>query len=192
DMRAPLLKVQDELAELIRLDEEVKSIVRGNAQKTLEEAQEQAKEINPSNQEALREAAQKVLGAKRVLEENAPGTESLSMTSDDTTDEKLAEKMHNQGGRQILLSAEGKVFRIMAGLYSGGTPNFDIYLRAHAGDTLTVGRKGGGEFTIERPVLNISLMFQPAILAEMGRTAALRDLGLIARFFLDVPEPMAG
>src|SRR5690606_5061108 len=71
-------------------------------------------------------------------------------------------------------------------------PNFDIYLRAHAGDTLTVGRKGGGEFTIERPVLNISLMFQPAILAEMGRTAALRDLGLIARFFLDVPEPMAG
>lgn len=49
--------------------------------------------------------------------------------------------MDAQGGCITVSSAEGGVFDSMAGRYEKGA-NFDIYLKGHSGDPITVDRIG--------------------------------------------------
>jgi hypothetical protein len=58
----------------------------------------------------------------------------------DVTPEKLAVMMAEQGERIALLSDEGGVFDLLAGLYSKGIPNLDLFLQAHSGSGVRVDR----------------------------------------------------
>lgn len=52
--------------------------------------------------------------------------------TDDITPERLATLMAENYERMGILSAEGGVFGIMAGRYSNGSPNLNIFLKSHA------------------------------------------------------------
>lgn len=71
------------------------------------------------------------------------------LLADDATPEVIASLLAEQGGRLSVMSAEGGIFDIIAGRYSG-TPNLDVFLRGQAGDRLRVDRRGREEF-IESP-----------------------------------------
>ena len=69
---------------------------------------------------------------------------------DDATPEKLVDLMEQQDGCITVVSAEGGVFDMMAGRYDK-TTNIDVYLKAHAGDPLTVDRIGRPPTTSPTP-----------------------------------------
>ena len=80
---------------------------------------------------------------KEISEElrNLPQMYSRQLTADDITPEAVASRLHQQGGRLAIVSAEGGIFEQIAGRYSkSGMPNLDVFLKGHAGDDIRVDR----------------------------------------------------
>jgi hypothetical protein len=114
---------------------------------------------------------------------------------DDITPERLAAMLAEQGGRIAMFSTEGGIFAIMAGRYSQSKePNFEIFLKGHAGDPLAVDRVAGRQDRIASPALSVALTVQPAVLRGLafGRQRQFRDRGLLARFLYSLPVSLLG
>ncbi|QGV82572.1 YfjI family protein [Streptomyces ficellus] len=112
------------------------------------------------------------------------------LLADDATPEVIASLLAEQGGRLSVMSAEGGIFDIIAGRYSG-TPNLDVFLRGQAGDRLRVDRRGREEF-IEAPALTMGLTVQPGVLEDIGRIKGADERGLLARFLYSLPKSLVG
>lgn len=110
---------------------------------------------------------------------------------DDVTPEALSTLLHEQGGRMAALSAEGDIFAIMAGRYTSGGPNFGVFLKAHAGDTLRVNRRGRAEF-VDYPTLTLGITTQPDVIRGLAEKAGFRGQGLLGRFLYAIPESLMG
>jgi hypothetical protein len=110
----------------------------------------------------------------------------------DVTPEKLASMLHENGGRMAVLSAEGGIFDIMAGRYSSGVPNIDVYLCGHAGDRIRVDRRGRPPEFVDRPALTMGLAVQPYVLAKAAHVTDFAGRGLLARFLYSIPSGTVG
>ena len=91
-----------------------------------------------------------------------------------------------------LFSAEGGIFEMMAGRYSQGVPNLDVYLKGHAGDLLRVDRRSGPPVLMSHPALTIGLAVQPDVLRGLADKPGFRGRGLIARFLYALPPNLMG
>jgi hypothetical protein len=91
-----------------------------------------------------------------------------------------------------VLSAEGGIFDVMAGRYSGGVPNLDVYLQGHAGDPMRVDRRGRPTEYVDRPALTVGLAVQPYVLTRIGRVADFLGRGLLDRFLYAIPTGNVG
>ncbi len=111
---------------------------------------------------------------------------------DDISPEKLASLLADQDGRIALMSAEGGVFDMIGGRYSSGTPNLDVYLKSHAGDTLRVDRVGRDFEQVHSPALTIGITIQPEILRGLANKPGFRGRGLLARFLFSLPPSGIG
>ena len=100
---------------------------------------------------------------------------------DDTTPEKLVDLMDQQGGCMAVVSAEGGIFDAMAGRYDRGT-GVDIFLKGHAGDSLTVDRIGRPPNHIPNPRLTMLLTVQPDVISGIMGNSTFRGRGLCARY----------
>ncbi len=114
--------------------------------------------------------------------------------ADDITAEALAKMIADQGGRIAVLASEGGIFDTMAGRYSAsGMANFDVYLKAHAGDPLRTDRKHNSEASIvNAPCLTMGITLQPEILQKLSEKSAFKDRGLVGRFLYALPESGLG
>lgn len=110
---------------------------------------------------------------------------------DDVTPEALSTLLVEQGGRMAALSPEGDVFAIMAGRYTNGGPNFGVFLKAHAGDTLRVDRRSRSEF-VDWPALTLGITTQPDVVRGLAEKAGFRGQGLLGRFLYALPESLVG
>jgi len=128
--------------------------------------------------------------AVAIAGDRAPITPQLIV--DDTTPEKLASLLAEQGGSIALLSAEGGIFDTISGRYSNGVPNLDVFLKGHAGDDLRVSRQGREPLFIAAPALTIGLAVQPEVLAGLADRPGFRGRGLLGRFFFALPESLIG
>jgi replicative DNA helicase len=111
---------------------------------------------------------------------------------DDASPERLASILAEQGGRIALLSAEGGIFDIMAGRYSQGIPNLDVYLKGHAGDALRVDRVGRKADFVRKPALTTGLAIQPEVLRGLAGRPGFRGRGLLGRFLYAMPRDTLG
>jgi replicative DNA helicase len=111
---------------------------------------------------------------------------------DDTSPERLASILAEQGGRLALMSAEGGIFDIMAGRYSQGIPNLDVYLKGHAGDALRVDRVGRKADFVRKPALTCGLAIQPDVLQGLANRPGFRGRGLLGRFLYAMPRDTLG
>jgi replicative DNA helicase len=111
---------------------------------------------------------------------------------DDASPERLAALLAEQGGRIALMSAEGGVFDMMAGRYSQGIPNLDVYLKGHAGDALRVDRVGRAADFVRRPALTTGLAVQPDVLRGLASKPGFRGRGLLGRFQYAMPRDTLG
>ncbi|MBI4369726.1 MAG: DUF3987 domain-containing protein [Elusimicrobia bacterium] len=113
--------------------------------------------------------------------------------ADDVTSERLATMLKEQDGHMAIVSAEGGIFDLMAGRYSNdGAPNFEIYLKAHAGDTIRVDRVGRPPDYIYRPALTMALAVQPEVLTGLVRKQGFRGRGLLGRILYAIPANLLG
>lgn len=106
---------------------------------------------------------------------------ALRLLVDDTTPEKLADIMEQQDGCITVCSSEGGVFDNMRGRYDRNK-NFDVYLKGHSGDSLTVDRIHRESNHIQHPRITMMLTVQPFVLAGLMNDAGMKGKGLCGRF----------
>jgi putative DNA primase/helicase len=109
----------------------------------------------------------------------------------DTTAETLQGMLVKHGERMAVLTDEGGIFLVMAGLYSGGNASLDVFLQAHAGSPVRVDR-ADREAYLESPAMSFGLALQPGILFDVASGRRFRDSGLLARFLYAMPASNVG
>jgi len=134
---------------------------------------------------------------KRLIameEANLPEIKSIPrIWAQDITPENLGVKMAENAERLAIFSAEGGIFEIMAGLYSKkGNANIDIFLQAHAGDSIRVDRGSREPVFMSAPALTMGLAPQPSVLQSLSKTKEFRGKGLLARFLFAIPKSNLG
>lgn len=110
------------------------------------------------------------------------------MIMDDATSEAIENQVVAQGGQMIVAGAEGGVFDVMAGRYTGGAANLDVFLKGHAGDDLRVDRVGRGSVVVERCCLTLAYAVQPDVIRGLAGKPSFRGRGLIGRFLYGLPK----
>ncbi|GAA1363049.1 hypothetical protein GCM10009596_23530 [Arthrobacter rhombi] len=111
--------------------------------------------------------------------------------ADDATPEALTSLAADNGGKIVVASAEGGIFDIFAGRYSGA-PNMEILLKGHAGDEMRVDRKGRESETLPSVTLGFILTVQPSVLREIGRQPVEKSRGELERFLYSIPGSFVG
>lgn len=111
----------------------------------------------------------------------------------DVTPERLQSLMAENNERMGLISDEGGIFEIMAGLYSGGKANIDVFLQSHAGKGTRVDR-AGRTVHLNKPALSFGLAVQPEVLKGFNSKGKnhFRGLGALARFLYCIPPSNIG
>jgi len=109
----------------------------------------------------------------------------------DVTAERLQALLVEHQERMAVLSDEAGIFLIMAGMYSGGIANLDVFLQGHAGTPMRVDRADRSAH-IDKPALTFGLALQPGVLADVASSRRFRDSGLLARFLFALPQSNVG
>lgn len=128
--------------------------------------------------------------ATRLQEELPDILHAPRVFTADVTPERLQDLMMEQGERMALFADEGGIFSIMAGLYSGGKANIDIFLKGHAGSAVRVDRQGRMAY-LDEPALTFGLCIQPDIIRSLSETS-FRGNGCLARFLFCLPASNIG
>ncbi len=183
---APIQTIERELIEregpvIARLQSE-----RRCQENQLKELERKAAKAGPDAIQAMAEARElaAALAAKPV-----PAPPRLYF--DDSSPESVENLLQSQGGRLIVAGAEAGLFDILAGRYSGGVPNLDVFLKGHAGDDLRVNRLSRSVM-VDRPCLTLAYAVQPQVIRGMAGNKAFRGRGLIGRFLYGLPKSNLG
>lgn len=120
-----------------------------------------------------------------VAEEQSPWRVFVS----DATPERIASLLAENGGRAAVLSDEGEICSIIAGRYGG---SFEVFLKAHSGQVMTIERQGRARVHVRRPALTLGLAVQPDVLRSLLAKNAVRERGLLARFLFAMPKSNVG
>jgi len=184
---APLKEWERETAQAMAA--EVKAVT--SKRKTLEKAIEghRRKAERCASMEELEALQKEIL----ELEKQLPDVPQIPrLLADNTTPEALAQLMEQLGGSVAIITAEGGIFDILAGMYSKGVPNLDLFLKAHSGDMFRVDRRSGEPIYLDHPCLTMGITPQPVTLAERSAAKLFRARGLDGRFLYFLPESLLG
>lgn len=186
-MVRPLLAAEKALIELSGpIRAEAETTIR-LAKSAADKAAGRAAGAEPDQRDAL--TAEAVQLAQAVDEMSVPAVPQL--VADDVTPENIGTLLDQQGGRISCLSAEGELFDIIAGRYSG-KPNMGMFLKGHAGDMIRVNRQGREAQHIDAPAVTIGLAVQPEVLDALSRIDGADGRGLLARFLYSKPLSLVG
>lgn len=132
--------------------------------------------------------------ALRLSEEldSLPELAPLQLTASDATPEAVVLLMKANGGRIVLMDSEGGVFDTMAGRYSNGVPNLEVYLHGFSSEKVSVSRVGRDAISIPSASIVAVLAVQPDVVKGVFSNAAMRGRGLVARFLWAQPPSMLG
>jgi replicative DNA helicase len=185
---APIERFQSEEAERLRPELAAAAAQRSIDEKRLRQAEEEASKAGPAERKGAEEEAKQL--AADLAKQTVAGTPRL--LADDATPEQLATLMAANGGRMAVLSAEGAIFEQMCGRYDkNGKENLGIFLKGHAGDTVTIDRRQVQEH-IDRPALTLGLAVQPEVIRGLMSNNVLRGRGLLARVLFSLPTSFVG
>jgi replicative DNA helicase len=106
----------------------------------------------------------------------------------------LEQLLADNGERMAILGAEGGVFGIVAGRFSGNgkaPPDMDILLGAWSGDAGDSDRVTRPGTRLKAPALTIGLFVQPQVFREMSDIYGADEKGLTSRFLIALVESRA-
>ncbi|MFD4144357.1 YfjI family protein, partial [Streptomyces sp. NPDC058572] len=186
-MVRPLLAAEKALIELsgpVRAEAETTAHL---AKAAADKAVQKAAAADPEMRDAL--AIEAIELAQAAAELKVPAIPQL--VADDVTPENVGTLLDQQGGRIACLSAEGELFDIIAGRYTG-KPNMGMFLKGHAGDMIRVNRQGREAQHIDAPAVTVGLAIQPEVLDSLARIDGADGRGLLARFLYSKPASLIG
>ena len=108
----------------------------------------------------------------------------------DTTPESLASTLDDQNGVFAILSDEGGIFDVLAGLYSNGVANIDVVLKGWDRGSCRIRRKDR-EIDIT-PCLTLGLAVQPTTLRNFAAKRTFQGRGLAERILFALPKSTLG
>lgn len=114
------------------------------------------------------------------------------LLADNTTPEALAALMEQMGGCISIMSGEGGIFDILAGMYSQGIPNLDLFLKGHCGEAFRVDRRLAPPILLNRPLISLGISPQPVTLTDRSASKIFRRRGMDGRFLYFMPESILG
>ena len=114
------------------------------------------------------------------------------LLADNCTPEALAVLMAQTGGCISIITAEGGLFDVLAGMYSKGVANLDLFLKAYSGDGFRVDRRNSLPVILDYPHLTLGICPQPITIAERSAARIFRGRGLDGRFIYFMPESLLG
>jgi hypothetical protein len=114
------------------------------------------------------------------------------LIADDATPEAVGRLLAEQRGKLGVFSSEGGPFKILAGRYSDGRANCELFCKAHSGDAYDLDRIGRPSIHLDAPLLTIALTVQPDVVSGLAATPEFRSLGLLARFLYALPRSNLG
>ncbi|MBF0213605.1 MAG: DUF3987 domain-containing protein [Magnetococcales bacterium] len=112
--------------------------------------------------------------------------------SADVTPENLATLMADNHDRMAILTDEGGIFELMAGRYSNGVPNIDVFLQGHSGSPVRVNRGSRPPVFMHLPALSMGLTVQPDVIRGLCAKPGFRGRGLLGRFLYALPVSNIG
>jgi hypothetical protein len=186
-MTGPLLKWEAE--QMARVNEEARD---KKSQRETEEAC--IKEMRIQAAKASSDADRNNLKQKIMeLERNLPEVpRPPQLWAQDVTPEALGGLMADNGERMAIISDEAGIFELMAGRYSNGVPNLDLFLKGHSGSPFRVNRGSRPPVMMQSPALTMVLSSQPDLLAGLSSKPNFRGSGLLARFLCMLPASLLG
>ena len=158
--------------------------------KRLRDLEERLAKLPPGSDEAL--TTQHLLNDTIADLAHHAHTPSGRLLADDATTEALGVALAEAGGHIAVISSEGGIFDRMAGLYSEGQINLDLYLEAWSGGRYVVDRIKRDPINIPSANLVVITTIQPHTLDEIGARKAFAGRGLTARFLLAKPASNVG
>lgn len=186
EVTAPLLDFERHHAAALAPEISRIESARHLAEERIKHLRQKAAKANGPDLDALRE---ELFEAESTLPE-VP--KSLRLWSQDVTTEKLGQLMADHGESMAILSDEGGIFEILAGRYSQGIPNLDLFLKAHSGTPFRVDRGSRPSLFMESPALTLALSPQPAVLNGLVNVPGFRGKGLLARLLYVLPQSPLG
>jgi len=186
DCTEPLREIETELIETERPAVARAQTDRRQLEARLKRAEKLA--VEKGDLEARHEAGELAVELATTPEAVLP-----RLIADDSTSEKLAAMLAQQGGRLASMSPEGGPFDVMAGKYAkNGAADFVVYLKGHAGDAIITDRLSRESVRVERPALTCSYAVQPAVVRGLADSPEFRGRGLLARFLFALPPSPVG
>ena len=116
----------------------------------------------------------------------------LTLNVTDTTPEALAAELVKNGERIGILNDEGGIFDILSGLYSSGTANIDLFLKAYDGSPYNVIRRTQQAVALDNPLITYGLMAQTEPFEKAMSNPQFSGRGLVHRFLYAFPESKTG
>lgn len=132
---------------------------------------------------------------KRIAELESQLTEVVrvpQLWAADINSESAGMIMYENNERMAVLTDEAGFFDTLAGRYSGGVPNLDLFLKAHAGTPERVNRVGRPPVQMKRPSLTIVVSPQRSVLHSLASVPGFRGKGFLARFLYLLPRSPLG
>lgn len=117
---------------------------------------------------------------------------NLTLNITDCTPESLTAELAENNEVMGILDDECGIFGILAGLYSNGIANIDIFLKAYDGTHYVVTRRTKENIYLDRPVLTMGLMAQPDAFETAMNKPEFIGRGLMQRFLFAFPESKQG
>ena len=108
----------------------------------------------------------------------------------DATSESLAPLVVEQKGKLSIISDEGGIIDVIAGLYTGGSSNIDLLLKGWDGGLCRI-KRGNKDININA-LLTINLVVQPQVIKNMARQRSFAGKGFLERFLYCLPKSSLG
>lgn len=135
----------------------------------------------------------KIMEEIEELESDMPEVPVIpALLVNDITSERLPVLMSENGERMGLIADEGGIFETMAGRYSKGVPNLDIFLQGYPGSYVRIDRGSRPPITLHHPALSLCIFAQTEVLSGLGDKPGFRGRGLLGRFLYFIPPSNLG
>jgi len=122
-----------------------------------------------------------------AIELAKPLLRPLRLVTSAPTQGALEGLLSANGERMAIMGAEGGVFGIVAGRFSGNPkapPDMDVLLQAWSGDAGDSDRKTTTSTRLKAPALTIGLFVQPQVLREVSNIYGAEEKGLLSRLLV--------
>lgn len=187
-LHKPVLLYEAKRADQMRPEIIERDTLRKIIQRRIEKLQADA-----AKEDSAVRRAEIVREITELSEQNLDELRVIRLFTGDVTPERLQSMLVEYGGRMAVVSDEGGIFLVLAGVYSGGEAVVDVVLQAYSGSPVRVDR-GSRTAVIDRPALTFGLAMQPGLLQDMAPAVKrkFRNSGIFARFLYGLPATRIG